>query len=118
MVLVALVFVGLVCRGSPTRYFCWSGSAAGYCDDSLELVSYRSSLSDCKAACVLAANNTGQGTVGGCTGVAFAATGYCYTYDATAGVQECDRWYAEQEAAITGIDSYFIQECEKTWQQE
>jgi hypothetical protein len=104
--------------GRVADYFCWSGSEAGYCDDSLDLVSYSFSLAACREACLGAANNTGLGTTTGCTGVAFASTGYCYVYDKTAAVAECSHWYPRQEAAIADITSYFIQPCADTTQQD
>ena len=98
-------------------YFCWSRSEEGYCDDSLELVSYSMNLEACKQSCLTKASNTGQLSITGCTGIAFAASGYCYTYDQTADVSECSNWYPRQEASIAAIDSFFIQPCATTKQQ-
>lgn len=98
-------------------FFCWSRSEEGYCDDSLELVSYSMNLEACKQACLTSSSNTGQRSIAGCTGVAFAASGYCYTYDQTADVAECSHWYPRQEASIAEIDSFFIQPCATTKQQ-
>jgi len=98
------------------EYFCWSASEDGYCDDSMELVSYSATLAECMEACVSAASNTGVSSVSGCTGIAFAESGYCYSYDSTDALESCDDWYPRQEAAIDGIVSYFIQPCLHTKQ--
>ena len=106
------LFAGCMSKlaGADT-YFCWSPPASGYCDDSLELMSYAANLPECQQVCVRAASNTGLANVSGCTGIAFAASGYCYAYDSTANVAQCSHWYHRQEASIAGIDSYFIQPC-------